>query len=266
MASGPNSGSSGLVRSLCWAGTAPNVFVEERLHNHEFLEFNVAYDGFRRTVTNYNDIAFTVRLGIVGGGLGICGSRDGSTVMWRRSSDGGTGDMSLRAASYTSLLGTPKSSATHGTQVVSVYHASDFLLNWGFALVPNGSKAVVARQSGTGRDLFLYNTDGTGTAVQLTDSGQREGALNEWPDVSPGGERIAFGHSESGEPSDIAVIDIDGDHFWNVTQTANLAESAPSWSPDGNQLAIMRYDTNESGALQPGEPPNWNIHILDLPD
>ena len=266
MASGVNSGSYGLVRSMCWAGPTPHIFVEERLHNHEFLEFNVPQDGFRRTVTNGNDAAFAVRLAISGGGLGICGSRDGSTVMWRHSSNGGTGTMSLRSALYSSLPGTVKSSATHGTVVVSVYDSSEFLLYWGFALTPDGSQAIVPRKSGTGRDLFRYNTDGTGVPVQLTHSGQLQGSRNEWPDVSPDGQRIAFTYGAEGEPTDIAVIGISGNHFWNVTQTPEVSEGAPSWSPDATQLAAQRYDTAESGGLEPGESPTWNIYVYDLPE
>lgn len=270
MATGPTQGTNGLVHSLCWRGASwphmPEVLVEERVSTHEYLEFLPDADPWTRTQLDYSDGAFDRRLRIDGGGAGGCirGSRDGSTIAWRYSTSAdGTGNIALRAGPL-DVFGQLASS--YGTAFLTSNSSTGELLNCGFGLNANGTVAVVSRRSGTGRDLFLHNTNGTGTPVQLTTSGQATGALNEWPEFSPNGTRIAFTFRESSAShSDIAIIQLNGSGFVNVTRSPNWTESHPTWSPDGATIAFQRYDDASTPVLQPGESPNWNIHVIAAP-
>ena len=138
-------------------------------------------------------------------------------------------------------------------------------LNRGMALNSDGTVAIVSRQSGAGLDLWRYNTDGSGTPVQLTTSGQTRGALNMSPEFSPNDQRIVFTTQELSESLDIMVINTNGTGLTNATASPDYSEVRPTWSPDGGRLAFERFDDEASGFLQPGESPNWNIHVIAVP-
>jgi TolB protein len=101
---------------------------------------------------------------------------------------------------------------------------------------------IDAPVAGTGvPDTVLFASDVTGTwqiyrlttasgeIVQLTFQGN-----NEFPELSPGGQTIAFASDRDGN-REIYVMDINGENVRNLTQ--NTAEDyRPSWSPDGETL------------------------------
>ena len=60
------------------------------------------------------------------------------------------------------------------------------------------------------------------------------------------------------------VINTDGTGFLQVTDTPNLSESDPDWSPDGLFLVFSRFDTVESGVLPAQTPDNHNLYVQDL--
>lgn len=271
MATGPTQGQNGLVHSLCWRGASsphmPEVLVEERVGTtREYLEFLPDADPWQRTVLDGSDSAFDRRLRIDGGGAGGCirGSRDGSTIAWRYStSPDGTGNIALRAGPLNVFH---QYASTYGTAFLTSSSATGELLDRGFGLNANGTVAVVSRKSGSGRDLYLHNTNGTGTPTRLTTSGQASGAFNEWPEFSANGARIAFTFRESASAhSDIAVVQADGSGFTNVTRSPDWDESHPTWRANGAEIGFERYDDASTGALLPGESANWNIHVIAAP-
>jgi Tol biopolymer transport system component len=52
--------------------------------------------------------------------------------------------------------------------------------------------------------------------------------------------KIAF---SAGGPADIAIVNADGSGLVNVTNTRDLDEVAPEWSPDGQKLLFTRERT-----------------------
>jgi len=61
---------------------------------------------------------------------------------------------------------------------------------------------------------------------------------------SPDGQKIAFSASlhYDGEPADIYVVDINSKQVINLTNTPNIHEDHPSFSPDGSLIAYERDD------------------------
>ena len=103
---------------------------------------------------------------------------------------------------------------------------------------PDGSKAAFEIYGG---DMYVMNIDGTG----LTDLGK--GYRPKW---SPDNQHLVYMITEDdGEEilaSDIYTIKIDGTEKTNLTNTKNILEMNPDWSPDGNKIA---YDVPKEGAI-----------------
>jgi len=264
MASGPNNGAKGLVTTLCWLPANGNVMVEEQRGRYEFLEFDVTQDGFRRTVLDGGDAAFTRKLLIGSGrGWGIRASHDGSTVMWRSKSV--TGIQTLRVATYASLNGGAANG--HGTALLSETNMTTEFFMSGFSLTPDGSQAVIPMPDGHGTNLFLYNTDGSGTPEKLTTSGLG-GYGNRWPCVSPDGTRVAWVmvHTSPTVPTNLGVKRLHGTGIGGTFLADwDANDSRPCWSPDGTHIAFQRFDDENTGGLLPGESPNWNIYVVEAP-
>lgn len=107
-------------------------------------------------------------------------------------------------------------------------------------------------------DVWILPVDGSQQPVQLTDDPADDLA----PAWDPGGRRIAFVSDRAGQP-DIFLADLDqpNDRFRNLTQSPEIAESDPVFSPDGSALAygvqlggvrgIQRLDLDQAA------PPEW---------
>jgi TolB protein len=77
------------------------------------------------------------------------------------------------------------------------------------------------------------------------------------PSWSPDGSSIAFssdadrngiiqtGSDESGYAAELYLMRPDGSHATRLTTTKEIAESAPSWSPDGSWIAYDRTGPND---------------------
>ena len=88
-----------------------------------------------------------------------------------------------------------------------------------------------------GGNMYVMNVDGTG----LTDLG-----VGYRPQWSPGGEYLAYMITEDDgyrfTQSDIYTIKIDGSDKNNLTNTNDILEMNPSWSPEGNRIVFDNYN------------------------
>lgn len=268
---GPNLG-FGLANSLSWVGTTRFLALEERVTFHEYLFFDFSKAPFTRTVSDGNDLAFTNRLSINGGGGGglIRISRNGSTALIRFSASGGGGLTTVRTGPVSALLA--QNASTFGTVHISENPGTDQKYLSGAALSPDGSRFVIAVPRGassTPHDLFLYTTDQSLPPVNLTNSAVN-GITNVAPDISPDGLTIAFSRTNvsAGELADLFTINIDGTGLTQITNSPNFSEGSPSWNPSGTRVAFtgthLTGHQNAPPALPAGEAPNSNIYVMSV--
>src|SRR5262249_18585651 len=86
-------------------------------------------------------------------------------------------------------------------------------------------------------EIYLRNTDGTGTPERLTDNNEEERA----PSWSPDGSKIAFGCRIGGGRADFEICVINADGSGRVQLTDNsVVDLTPTWSPDGQQILFHR--------------------------
>ena len=111
---------------------------------------------------------------------------------------------------------------------------------------PDGSQIVyVSNQTvpgggTTGPELFVKNSNGSGTPRQLTDTPNN--AASRAPAWSPAGDQIAF-HSNADGSFEIYTIAADATQSFGVRRTANEVGqnyANPSWSPDASRIAFER--------------------------
>lgn len=244
-----------------WVGATGQLVVNETVSGHEYLSFDVSMAPFTRTAFNGSDAAFTPKLVINGGGGGgfFKVSRDGSTALWRYSASGGGGRTTVRTAPYASLTG--QGASSHGTIHLDQTPPSPAQYSLqGMALSPDGSFLIIALEAGTGYDLWRYQTDGSVEPLQLTNSGP-SGAFNRLMEISPNGRTIAYTYFSGieGETNEIYLMNVDGTNVRNLTNTPDISEANPTWSPDGQWLAYQRTDPEGSSFLAEGEVPSSNI-------
>ena len=236
----------GVANAPAWVGTTGLALTEERNVFHEYLTFDSAQAPFVRTANDGSDAAFTRKIVTPGGGGGgwIAASRDGSTAIWRSSTSGGAGTQQVRTASFSSLSG--QAGNAIGTVVLNTFANPQQRLSEPAALSPDGSKFVIAMPIGgvdgdfsQAWDLWLHNTDGSGSPINLTNAAGT-GIWSRAPDISPDGSTILFSRwsGVAGETWDLYSINLLGEELTQITDTPSFAEFNPSYSPDGSRAAI----------------------------
>ena len=262
MAAGPRF-DFGIAAELAWVGDTGKLMTNERISIHEYMTFDTEREPFIRKVPDFDDDAFVRNLVIPGGqgGDGLAVSGDGKTVMWmiRTSHDPKNYEVTVRIAELEGLINQSANDAgralfTHSART----QGPDF--NRGFSLSYDGGIFVVSLKNGDGFDLFLMDSS-TGEEIrQLTTSGLSGGEQNLYPAISPDDQTVAFS-SQSGEDGrpDLFVIQIDGTGLAKVTDTADVSEMRPSWSPDGSAIAYQGQDFRD-------DSPNWDIYTVRLLD
>lgn len=133
---------------------------------------------------------------------------DGRSELWRRDTNGGTGELRLSQA---------------GTY-------DDTAPSWS----PDGDKiAFVSDRSGNS-DIYVIDANGQ-SPDNLTNHPLNDGDSGaEAPQWSPDGSRILFISARSGN-RDVWAMNADGSEPRNLTQST-IAELHPRWSPDGSQI------------------------------
>ncbi|HIB11267.1 MAG TPA: hypothetical protein EYO17_04985 [Dehalococcoidia bacterium] len=262
LAAGPNR-DIGIGGQLSWVGKSGLLMSNEQISIHSYTTFDTSKAPFQRVDTDSNDAAFTRSLVIPGGqgGDGLAVSRDGKTVMWmvRNSHNPASYVNTVRVALVSDLKGQPADA--FGTVVHTHKAAADGPdLNRGFSLSPDSRSFVISLKIGEGYDLFLKDTSSGQTIRRLTTTGENNGALNHYPDVSPSGKWVAFSVRKGiGTKADLHMVKTDGTDLRQVTATESVDEDRPSWSPDGKELAYQRLDDAdpESG---------WDVYAIRVPN
>ncbi len=263
IATGPDLGFGIAPFGLSWVGSSDLLMTTESVVFHEYMSFDTTQAPFTRETGDGDDNAFVRRLLVDGGGGGelFQVSRDGTTALWRFSSTGGRGNISLRTAPFADLTG--QSARTLGrVHIETRLPANSARHINGAGLTSDGSQFVVALRSNEAYDLYLYDNVGNQAPTRLTTSGQESGVSHGAPTISPDNLWVAYARAERNQPSELYRLNLITGETQNLTNTPDLSETNPSWSPDGAHLVYQRFDTEISGALLPGEEPNWNLHIL----
>lgn len=133
-------------------------------------------------------------------------------------------------AMYPTLTGVSFAAVPRSKLTLTTNPAANSGLKW--LPTSEGYQALFSDDLGSG-DRDLYLTAGTGSVVNLTQSGGDD--LQ--PAVSPDGRRIAFSSGRNGN-LDIYVMDANGSNLTQVTSSRGFDEW-PAWSPDGGTLAFV---------------------------
>lgn len=131
-----------------------------------------------------------------------------------------------------------------GTEAVNV----DSINNEDFATAPSLSPDGSRISFTTDRDFFINFTDFSEVYVMNIDGSNpvdlsnHDTAIDEFPEWSPDGRRIAF-HTDRDGNFEIYVVESDGSNFVNLTNHEG-DDFLPAWSPDGSRIAMQ---TNRDG-------------------
>ena len=129
------------------------------------------------------------------------------------------------------------------------------LFDQGFAVGPWGYTFAISQKTGDGFDIFTRNTTHGEVKARLTTTGDA-GVMNVNPDISPEFKWVAFASAPNADANyDIYVVREDGTDLRQITDTPNINERWPSWSPDGLSLAYAAIDNAASN-------PNWDIYMV----
>lgn len=130
--------------------------------------------------------------------------------------------------------------------------------NW-IAFTATGMGAVVP-------DLFRVRLATPGSEQSTLEKLTNDGAIESWPAYSPDGSRIVYvadtSALEHGNSVDLRIYDLANNAVIDLTANgADIIESAPDWSPDGQYIVFAGRDVGSTGsdiyripALGIGEP------------
>ena len=106
---------------------------------------------------------------------------------------------------------------------------------------PDGRWLAYSSTRGTDRLVLRRRSDGSGSEETILTTPNHI-HVEQW---TPDGRSLVLGVTEFGAPSDVAVLDLDGEHTLKPLFNTRFAEQSARLSPDGRWIA---YVSNESGA------------------
>ena len=119
-------------------------------------------------------------------------------------------------------------------------------------IAPSGADAPTPSWSADGKHLVYVAVQGTNAEIFVTDArGKRRQQLTKnkltdgAPTWSPDGTQIVF--TRYGKNLDLWVMDADGSHQRNLTNTPAADEDEATWSPDGTQILFTSDPNDGSG-------------------
>ena len=119
---------------------------------------------------------------------------------------------------------------------------------------PDGTQILFS----TYGDLYLLNLQ-TKSVSQLTNTPEGEGAAT----FSPDGKSIAYVASTSGEGLRLFIRSLDGAHVRQLTNEPQASDHAPSFSPDGAQIAFARAHTLRARSMGGKSWNDWDIYVIN---
>jgi Tol biopolymer transport system component len=117
---------------------------------------------------------------------------------------------------------------------------------------PDGTRIAYDSESPDGgQGIWVANADGS-EAMRLIDNG----SVPAWspdgtkiafarPDI---GEMVSFGEGSGGTPFYLYVMDANSTNVQRLTD-GQFSDYSPAWSPDGTQIAFVRYGREEAGVF-----------------
>ncbi len=126
---------------------------------------------------------------------------------------------------------------------------------------PDGTLLAFQTKDDT-ENIYVSSIDGSG--LRLLTGGAGVNRVARW---SPDGRRIAF-YSSRGGHGNVWIVDADGGHLRQVTQSTSAPIIFPAWSRDGRMTASEAQPGSRSFIFDPDKP--WdekaNLTMLPSPD
>jgi dipeptidyl aminopeptidase/acylaminoacyl peptidase len=115
-----------------------------------------------------------------------------------------------------------------------------------------GDKQIAFVSNITGRNNIWLVSSQSGWPTQLTVSNQRQANVA-W---SPKGRWIAYNSDYDGnEQWDLFLVSVSNGQIVNLTNSPEVSEESPVWSPDGERLAY---------SVKPKRLPNYEIDVMEV--
>jgi serine/threonine protein kinase/Tol biopolymer transport system component len=126
---------------------------------------------------------------------------------------------------------------------------------------PDGMRLAFQTKDDT-ENIYVSSIDGSG--LRLLTGGAGVNRIARW---APNGRRIAF-YSSRGGYGNVWVVDADGGHLRQLTQSRGAPIIFPAWSPDGRMAASEAQPGSRSFVFDPDKPWNEvsNLAMLPRPD
>jgi TolB protein len=130
---------------------------------------------------------------------------------------------------------------------------------------PDGQYIAFASDRGGGFDIYIMRRDGSDVRRLTNDP-----IDDRYPRWSPDGTKLIYQSGKDGvltNPqstirfTDLYVIDVDGAHVTNITNTPSVSEGWASWSPDGRTILYSK-----AGVITLANADGSNPRSLHAPD